>query len=351
MEALAEEMLTPLTSDVEGVTIHQFHGEDAMGVIVNGEYMDEAPVWSDLLPEFHQAEDVEEEDLPPDPLPSEWDQEDEFNFEDGHSVVTGGNLAINEVSATVAWVDAPYIAVGGQSIGLTMISQVAVASDYDKAAPGAESGTKIVQTSEIKVEGQEAPWLADNADGEGQPAFLVVDWIYGDLIVSNFVQQVIDATDIDHIQTEISASTTLYAMGDNEMVNVTDIVQLGSYYDLIMIDGDMISVDMLLQTLVLLDDDVIDGGIPSASDGADENLLMNQASVTTIGEDTQEKLEDAMADAMTLTEGDMAALEEALLNDPMFAGMEQMRVLKIDGSLLQVNVFRTGHCTCGSGRC
>ncbi|SDW61989.1 hypothetical protein SAMN05444358_1011321 [Ruegeria halocynthiae] len=336
VEELAEQMLAPINVEVEGAVVYQFHGEDAMGVIVNGEHVDEAPEWADLLPAHHQP-DEEEEDETPDAMPAEWDREEGAEFADGHTVIAGGNLAINELSATVAWVDAPYIAVGGKSIELTMVSQVAVVSDMDKGTNGG-SDSKVVHSSTIEVEGKSAPWLKQGSSDDDAPTFVHVDWITTDLIVANFVKQSIDATDIDHIDAEITATTTLYALGDNELVDVTNILQLGSYYDLIMIEGDMISVDAFIQTHVLMDDDVITGGLPGPIDGSDENLIMNEVSLKKEGEDTHQKMQDSMAEAMALNEDDMAALEDALMNDPMFAGMEQMRVLKIDGSLVQVNV-------------
>ncbi|MDA7965653.1 type I secretion protein [Ruegeria sp.] len=337
VEALAAEMQAPMTAQLDGVTIHQFHGDDAIGTIVNGQHVDEAPEWSDLLPAYHQPDEVEEGEEP-DFTPAEWDQDKESEFADGHTVVTGGNLAVNEVAMTVAWVDAPFIAVGGQAISLTMISQVAVVSDHDQGNPGTGSGTEVVQSAEIKTEANAPHWLDDTGTANGQPTDIQIDWIDGDLIVSNIIQQVIDATDIDQIQADITAATTLYTMGANQLVNVTDIVQLGSYYDLIMVGGDMISVDMLFQTLVLVDDDVVTGGMPGPVDGADDNLLMNQASLTTLGEDIEAEVDQNIADAMSMAAADMDALEDALLNDPMFAGMEQMRVLKIDGDLLQLNI-------------
>jgi len=331
---LAEQIVNPMNSEIEGVTVHQFHGEDAVGVIINGEKVEEALEWDDLLPAYHQPD---EETETPDMLPVEWDRSDDEEFADGHRVIAGGNLAVNEVAATIAWIDAPYIAVGGKAMDLTVISQVAVISDWDQIEQGGGSGTKVVQSASVGVEAKAAYWLNQAEGAEGQPAFASVDWISGDLVVANFIKQEIDATDIDHIQAEISASTTLYAMGDNQMVNVTEIVQLGSYYDVIMIGGNMISVDMLFQTNVLMDDDIVTGGSISAQ--GDENLVMNEASVSKTGEDSHKVLHQDMANAMALGEADMDALEDALLNDPMFAGMEQIRALKIEGDLLQVNIM------------
>ncbi len=334
LSEIAEQIVNPMSPDIEGVTVHQFHGEDAFGVIINGEKVEEALEWDDLLPAHHRPD---EETDTPDMLPAEWDRSDDEDFADGHMVIAGGNLAVNEVAATIAWIDAPYIAVGGKAMDLTVISQVAVISDWDQIEQGGSSGTKVVQSASVDVEAKAAYWLNQTEGAEGQPAFASVDWISGDLVVANFIKQEIDATDIDHIQAEISASTTLYAMGDNQMVNVTEIVQLGSYYDVIMIGGNMISVDMLFQTNVLVDDDIVSGGSISAQ--GDENLVMNEASVSKTGEDSHKELHQDMANAMALGEADMDALEDALLNDPMFAGMEQIRALKIEGDLLQVNIM------------
>ncbi|WP_037310476.1 type I secretion protein [Ruegeria halocynthiae] len=336
---IADQMLTPMNPDVEGVTVHQFHGEDATGVIVNGEQVDEMPVWSDLLPEHHQTDD-EAEDVAaaetPDPLPAEWDQSKDPDFDDGHTVVTGGNVAVNEVAVTVGWVDAPNIVVGGQSVNLTVINQVAVVSDIDEGGEGVQSTTNVVQSSQIEVEAHEAPWLETNVAESGEDPFVAVDWIDGDLIVANFINQVINATDIDQIHTEISATSSLYTLGDNIMSNVTSILQLGSFYDVIITGGDMISVDIVSQTIVLLDDDVITGDVESESN---ENLVMNQVSLTTTGEDTHEVLSENLASVLPLQELDTEALEDALMNDPTFAGTELVRVLKIEGDLLQVNVI------------
>ncbi len=335
LEALAEQMKSAKVVEVEGATVHQFHGDAALGLIVNGERVEELPEWKDLLPEHHQTSEEQGSDQP-DLFPDEWDRSDDDEFGDGHTVIAGGNLAINQVAITVGWVDAPVIAVGGKSYDLTVVSQVAVVSDVDVGEPGAQGETKVYQSSQIGVEAHEAPWLEDNVAPAGQDPLVVISWISGDLFVTNFVKQVIDATDIDHISTEISASTSMYVLGDNDMVNVTNIVQLGNFYDLILVGGNMVSVDMVHQTIVLMDDDVVTGGAP---DEAEDNLVMNQVSLNATGEDSHEELSQNLADVLPLQEMDTEALEDALLNDPEYAGMEQLRVLKIEGDLVQANVI------------
>ncbi|CUK05778.1 hypothetical protein RUE5091_02765 [Ruegeria denitrificans] len=345
VEQLIEQMQSPINVEIEGATIHQFHGEDATGMIVNGEHVDELPDFLDLIPEHHKedlvAEDTDDDEVAEDDyaeaLPAEWNQSEDPEFVDGHTVVAGGNLAVNEVAVTVGWVDAPNIVVGGQAVNLTVVSQVAVVSDVDEGADGVQSETNVVQSSHITTEANEASWVANNvAEDPGQEPIVAIDWISGDLLVTNFIEQTIDATDIDHISTEITASSTAYTLGDNTMTNVANVVELGSYYDVIIIGGDMVSVDVVTQTIVLLDNDVVHGANPTE---AEDNLVMNQVSLTTEGEDTHEELSENLASTVSLQEVDTDALEDALLNDPLFAGTELVRVLKIEGDLLQVNII------------
>ncbi|WP_170332545.1 type I secretion protein [Ruegeria arenilitoris] len=337
VERLIDQINSFVHIEIEGATVVQFYGEDAHGVIVNGEYVDEAPDFNDLLPEnLTSEEDEETEHDFSYAMPDEWDQPIDAEFEGGHSVVAGGNLAVNEVSISVGWVDAPNILVGGQSINLGVVSQVAVVTDFDEGEPGVQSTTHVVQSSEILVEGNEAPWLEGNVGEAGEDPFVVVDWISGDLLVTNFIKQIIDATDIDHIHTEITASSTAYTLGENIMTNVTDILQLGSFYDMIIVGGDMLSIDVVTQTIALMDSDVVHGAHPTAPE---ENLVMNEVSLTTTGEDTHEEMSDSLADVIPMQEVDTDALEDALMNDPMFAGAELVRVLKIEGDLLQVNAI------------
>ncbi len=333
LESIVAEMQAPFEAPSEDVTVHQFQGEEAMGKIVNGEHVEELPDFLELVPSHHLPDEEDDSDYP-DLLPTEWDQSDDADFGDGHTVIAGGNLAINEVAITVGWVDAPVIAVAGQSVNLTVVSQVAIVSDVDEGPEDSQSETTVVQSSSIAVESNEASWLDDNVSEEGQDPLVAITWISGDLFVTNFVKQEINATDIDHIETQIDATTSLFVLGDNDLVNEVSVVQLGSYYDLVLIGGDMVSVDFVHQTIALVDDDVVSGVVAEEDN---DNLVMNHVELTTIGEDTHEELSETLAEVLPLQEMDTDALEDALLNDPQFAGMEQVRVLKIEGDLVQVN--------------
>jgi hypothetical protein len=51
---------------------------------------------------------------------------------DGHEIVAGGNLLVNEAQIALSYLDAPLIAVGGTWIDLDVVSQVALVSNLDE---------------------------------------------------------------------------------------------------------------------------------------------------------------------------------------------------------------------------
>jgi len=409
--SLAEAMRT-FSPEATGATTFTLHGTDIPARIVNGEAVDELPVWNDLLPPHLAPSDEDEED---DTGIEDWalpeGHSPEPDMPDGYSLVTGGNLLVNEAQIHVAWIDAPMIAVGGQWLDLDVISQVAALSDHDTGLPEGRTGpASVYQVIEIEEEALTAPWLDTSTSDPGAPPLkLSVEILTGDLFVSNYVSQIIDLIDNDHFGSSITAANAAYVLGDNTVTNVTDILQIGLGYDLILISGDFIQIDTIHQTLVLLDDDVVEGAIPplpkakgadeapaddplevqgvavaaeggigsseedtastesdiatraqsgtdgatraeTGADAADEaeespwqaasdNLLMNQASLNSIGIDTAAELSQSLSAMLHDPDMSLETLKEQLLSDPALAGLEQARVLKIDGSLIQANVI------------
>ena len=398
---LAEAMSAFSVVDVpEGAQVTLLKGDAVLGLTVNGEAADIAPLWSDLLPLYHQPEEEPEEGSAEALDP----REDAFegaefagvlgknpDYADGHQVITGGNLIINQAMVGVAWLDAPMIALGGAKVSLDVISQVAYVSNNDvTSAPSLQMPATVVQTAEVTEESREATWLQYNVDigGDG-PSHVHIDEITGDFVIANYIEQTTIAYDVDHISTEFTGATSYFMLGGNELVNVTNLFELGNYYDVILVGGDMISLNMIYQTQVLLDDDWISlppgadahqGGTDTASriddgsgtatpgvavagldapdpitggpdddldsdldedqptaDPSPDNLLMNAASISKSGIDTMAGMTASLAEMIEMAKSGAEGLTEALLNDPLFAGMEQLRVLSISGDLVTVN--------------
>lgn len=394
VEALAAAIRDGAEISIPGAEVFTLTGEDAEGLFINGEAADELPVWKDLLPAYHAAKEEEDaESTVEKDAPEEWDRSDPGDEIEGHTVITGGNLQVNEAQITSAWLDAPYIALGGKAIDLAVISQVAVVSDIDSGlSAGQGPGSNVIQAAQITSQANPAAWLPATPTPGNEPTVLTIDKIEGDLVVAHFVQQMIQTVDTDQIGTEIAAASTYWSLGDNQVLNLADIGAFAGNYDLILIGEDMISVDMLFQTHVLMDDDRLEAGPPLATqtppadgpavfldaglaedgaahsqdgisgldppaleepagpgsgDGSEpssagvsggDNLVMNLASLKTIGEDMHADISASIAEILATQNTTAEALEAALLSDPLLAGLEQVRALQIEGSLVQVNI-------------
>jgi hypothetical protein len=366
----------------EGAEVFTVLGPAVPRIIVNGEEVEEAPSWKDLLPAYHQdteeAAGLEDWELPEFYRPNP-------DGPDGHEIVAGGNLLVNEAQIALSYIDAPLIAVGGTWIDLDIVSQVALVSNHDEGLSiGEEGASAVYQIVEIEETAKEAAWTIPGSNGaEAPPSRISVEIVEGDLLVSNTIEQVIELLDNDAFAMSITAANSAFILGANIVVNATSLVTAGFGYDLILIGGDFISIDTIHQTLVLLDDDRVEtgpqapavasfdsgsalatDGVAEASDGisggigteredvvepededvatdpAPDNLLVNKALLKTVGVDTAAEMTDGLADILASPSDDLETLREKLLNDPALAGLEQARVLKINGDLILSNTVK-----------
>ena len=366
----------------EGAEVFTTLGPAIPQIIVNGQAVEEAPAWKDLLPAYHQdkeeAAGLEDWELPEFYRPNP-------DGPEGHEIVAGGNLLVNEAQIALSYIDAPLIAVGGTWIDLDIVSQVAIVSNHDEGLSiGDEGASAVYQIVEVEEIAKEASWTIPGTKGaEAPPSRISLEIVEGDLLVSNTIEQVIELLDNDAFAMSITAANSAYILGANIVVNATSLVTAGFGYDLILIGGDFISIDTIHQTLVLLDDDRVetgpqapsvasfdtDGaratdGIAQASDGiaggigterdaedeveeedaatdpAPDNLLVNKALLKTVGVDTASEMTDGIADILASSSDDLEMLREQLLSDPALAGLEQARVLKINGDLILSNTVK-----------
>lgn len=342
--------------------------------IVNGEAVEEVPDWQDLLPAHHRdeaaADGLEEWELPEAYRPNP-------DAPEGHEIVAGGNLLVNEAQIALSTIDAPLIAVGGSWIQLDVVSQVALVSNRDEGIEiGAAGATEVYQIVEVETKAKAAKWIVPGAEAGAPPARLSVEIVAGDLFVSNHIDQVIELLDNDAFAMEILSANSAWILGANIVVNATSLVTAGFGYDLILIGGDFVSIDTIHQSLVLLDDDRVETGAAAAApalfdtgrategtaqaadgiaggigqprdeeekpatDPAPDNLLVNKALLKTVGLDTAAEMSASLAGILAQPSDDLEALRDLLLSDPALAGLEQARVLKIDGDLILSNTIR-----------
>jgi hypothetical protein len=132
--------------------------------------------------------------------------------------------------------------------------------------------------------------------------------------------------------------TTKIGTGDNQSFNDLTLADLGKYYDLILIGGNYYDANIITQTNVLLDDDVIGAlsGFQTSGQGSvstGDNLLWNNAKITTIGHDDISGLPVGYYDALHGLAAGGGSIPSSALQDSAFEGLSGLRVLYITGSV------------------
>lgn len=320
-----------------GVTVVSYHGAGAQGLFISegADAADALPTLTDLLPDLHSRDgEAHFGNL------NAATTDDPYAVEDGHTVITGGNIALNESFTASSWLDAPVFAVEGAVVNIDAISQVNILIGHDIGAFDADDpGSTAINAAQIVTHatgaGAEEP---TDADGVVLPFAWSVTRIEGDLLQVNWTQQYNFISDNDRAEISLSGANTYIGTGDNLLLNLTDLTQIGSGFDLIFVGGNMINVAMISQTNVLLDSDVLatQGTGVDASGG--DNLLLNTAALTTHGADSHTGLTEPFAEALDTLGTGADDIDAEVAQDSLFEGAELLRVLYIEGDFATANL-------------
>jgi hypothetical protein len=307
-------------------------GDDAGGVHVNGVVADAMPVLKDHLPDVPEPVSV--------PPGSDWETQvaAEAEADAAHIAITGGNTLANEVVLTVSWLDAPVMLVQGDCLSISVISQINVASEYLDSTCGPAAPTEMINAALHGITASPLPEPAAE-DAGIFPTSWIITTLNADLITCNWMTQENYVIDHDVLSLTWSGASSFLRLGDNSVINIADILELGQGYDLIVIGGDMINVSMIRQMNVLLDEDWVATGGGSATVSAGGNLLWNGAQITGTGQDSMMAMDQGHADlANAVMTGSTGAIPLSLTN-PAFEGSETLNVLYITGDYLTLNMI------------
>ncbi|MFN4154657.1 MAG: hypothetical protein ACK4HF_08390 [Paracoccaceae bacterium] len=305
------------------------------------------PDFIDLLPEYLAAKRGEDEAEPgKDALETRPDGVTEapvtgFEVDAGHKVVTGANIATNETSIVQVWVDAPVIAVAGDSVRLDVVSQVNVMAGpvaaLDGTAPQPSTMLNVVSlVSESSVDPEAAP--VPVASGQLPQNWSVVH-VKGDLIAVNWVKQHIFVTDFDRAEITITAAATYISTGENIVSNAVRLVELGFHYDLILVGGSMITLNVIDQINVLMDVDVVGGATTKlVNHHSGDNLQYNRAELKQTGRDELTEMKDSFRKALDDLADGAKSISRDVAQDARFAGKSTLKVLSIEGDFVRANV-------------
>ena len=190
--------------------------------------------------------------------------------------------------------------------------------------------------------------LDNNDDGSaadpGFPTNWIVTEIKGDLLIVNWMEQFIFRGDNDVGIVSSSGVKTEIIAGDNLGVNHVSIYELAYAYDIIIIGGSWYDANIIEQLNVLMDNDLVGtvDGFQTSGEGsvsASDNLLWNQALIYNVGGDISEMPAHYQQLANNLAAGNNT-LPAGALSDPTLAGTETLRVLYIEGDLINLNYIK-----------
>lgn len=143
--------------------------------------------------------------------------------------------------------------------------------------------------------------------------------------------------------TTSGASVSLLT-GGNAALNIANFLGIGMQYDLIIVGGNVLDMNLISQIAVLYDNDWARAN-PDAPDGATiqsgNNLLWNDAGIHNVGSNGRfETMPDYMHQTVNAINERDPNMPDALAHDANFAGYQGLNVLYITGNLYDVSIIK-----------
>ena len=342
-------------AEAEGLSVSHFSARASTleGIYVNGVLVEEAPVLKDHLPDPDEASDTPDE---PELSNEGVDVEGGIAYGEGAVSVdisveleTGSNTLVNSVVITSNWLQAEVLAVAGDHVELNAIVQINTYYDSDLIS-STLSGDNIeqhaTQAFNIAMFKHVEPAQTTPTETGDFPKVWAITEVKGDLMMVNWLQQFAFMSDEDTAILAASGSKLSIVGGDNTAANQISLLELGYRFDLIFVGGSVFDANIIQQTNILLDNDLIGAvggfhtnGAGSVSTGG--NLLWNYAGIVEAG---------SAGPVNPMSQGYLSALQDLsegkkpsgadFLHDSAFAGLHGLRVLYISGDLISLNYIQ-----------
>ena len=344
---LVETVAESLEHLIDGAGSHQVAQASTLsGVYVNGVAVEQAP----SLEDYHSFDEGEDDGAI---VEAEWGGEGSQPPPASVTITMGDNTLVNNVLVKNLWTAAKVTVVQGDHVEVNAVVQINAVWDTDSigstvagwgASNSANDLFNIASFDHDDSAGSQQ--LAGASRPDLYPSYWNVTTVTGDLMIVNWIEQLIFMSDADMGIVSASGAYSTIISGDNTAVNHTTITELGFGYDLIIIGGSVYDANIIQQVNVLFDNDAVTttDGFESAEAGtvsASGNLLWNQASIYTIGAAERfGELSDAYRDAVASLQSGSANLSDEVLHDSAFAGLAGLRVLHVQGDFINVQYIK-----------
>jgi hypothetical protein len=325
----------------------QFEAFSSSGIYHNGELVEEAFTVSDYLPASVEPNESENTSANEHVIEGSGALETAPTI----TVTSGENLLVNEILIGNWQALSNLYAVSGNSYHLNIISQVNVWSDIDAIEFG-------FNTEAVEQEATQSFNQASIANGPGRtttdietispsydaPDFWAVTRLDSNLVFMNWVEQINYVSDNDYHSLTTVGSNMMLTTGGNLTANGLSLIDLGYQYDLIVIGGNYYNANVISQTNILLDNDTISFAGSSSSNvgsiGSSGNVLWNDASIISTGNQSVSGMDAAFTDFLALLAAGSDTIPNEILANAEFAGLPYLKVLYIEGDLINFQYIK-----------
>jgi hypothetical protein len=170
-----------------------------------------------------------------------------------------------------------------------------------------------------------------------------VDYVNGDVYDISSVIQRNGVSDNDLGEQTATNTHFTATLGENDQISVTQLLEFGNGYDLLIVGGDYFKFNAIVQYNVVLDDDILDqlmagSGSGTQSANAGGNALLNDAAIVNIGNSVFQPLLDGppveLADAI---ENQVPEFDYALTIGLPGNGTGALEILYVTGNYYNYN--------------
>jgi hypothetical protein len=342
VKSVSETLENAASSDMAPHVVAQ--GQTLAGTYVNGVLAEETP----KLEDYHSFEEDGDE------------LDGNAGFAGGDlapatvTVSLGANTIVNDAVLNTLWTAGKVTAVVGDHTEVNVIIQVNAIWDEDEIGSelagwsqgGQDHPNDLFNIANFTRDGGTSGTAPAHYPADLYPAYATVTNITGDLMIFNWIEQMIFMSDSDMGIVSASGGYTTIIGGENTAINHTSIFEFGFEYDLIIIGGSVYDANIIQQINILFDNDTAIGadGFHTSGSGSfasSGNLLWNQASIHLVGAaDRFSGLSDDYREAATSHASGTTTFSDAIMHDPAFAGLPALRVLHIHGDLIKLQYIK-----------
>ena len=249
----------------------------------------------------------------------------------------GGNTLTNVATIDNSGIVAAKWAVNGDLHQLDLVVQSNAWSDHDAGlvgsavptiagslatmtAPGLDGNSTVGPSGRFTIDELPPAWHVTVAEGD----FVAMEWVRQRNVVSDE-----DVLSIAH-----SAAHSSVTLGGNTALNALSFEHLGAAYDMVVVGGNAHDLNVIVQTNILIDDDLVEGIAPGKAGydvTGDGNILWNEATIENVRAERTDGFDPALEKAVD----DFASGRSAELPGEG----APLVVLYIKGNLFDVNII------------